>query len=267
MHRFHARRLAAIVAATFANALFCATSFGVEIPISALLGPAPTFAGDGLLASYYDVDTVTNLGEADEVIAATTPNATFKSTLIDYTPGDVNVIESESTMLQSFLGGDAAGLDPTARTSTVNGSIFSFSGFIRIDESFDRDLSDDGIDVNFKVGSDDGFRLVIGGVEVSSFNSLRNFNFSNGHAEFAAAGLYSFELIYFENTGFAGLEFNSSISGGPDSGAPSGSAGILPADILYSSLPLSTPEPSSLLMAGMGLAGAFGCYRYTRRRR
>ncbi len=259
MSRFQLRSHLAI-ATVLLSIWLCPQAEAVEIPLSSLLGPVPSSPGDGLNGTFFDAGvSIPDLSTADTVVAGGSPTATFHSTLLDYQPGVINSISDNNT-LATFLGADASSLVPSSvgTTSTLNTSVFLFEGFIRIDESFDNDTSDADIDVNFRIGSDDGFRLVIGGVEVSSFAGLRVFGFSSSTAEFQSAGVYSFSLLYYENMGVTGIEAFSSIPGGPGSGAPTGSVGILPTDILYRTLPTVIPEPSSLLMAGVGILGIVG---------
>jgi len=87
----------------------------------------------------------------------------------------------------------------------------------------------------FSVGSDDGFRLTIGGVEIATAGN-RGFATTSATRDLGA-GLSAFELIFYENGGSTGVNF--SING----------ALAAPAAI---PLPASLP----LMLLGLGALGA-----------
>lgn len=172
-------------------------SFRILVPllIALLLGPAmgsaATFNGE-----FWDASTpVSNMGQANAIIAAGPATSTFRSTAIDYPNGSANNISS-NTLLSTFLGADAASIvGPANRTITQ--SVFRFTGFLDLLPGPNR----------FTVGSDDGFRLTIGGVQIAQQFNSRAFSLTNVTTT-AGSGKTAFELIYFENAGNTGVLFN-----------------------------------------------------------
>lgn len=231
------RRLTGVVAGIVA--LSGATAFAVDVPLSSRFGDVPGTPGTGLAASVWH-SAVNSVTGADGVIAATPPpNATFLATYIDYPNGGGDTVGAGN--VTDFIGVDAATYVGT--DDDQFGEIYQFTGYIAIAGAGS---------YTFGVGSDDGFRLRIGGVNVTLNDGDRGFGFSVGSATFEAGGLYPIELLYYSNSvGQSGVEFCSSIAGGPDSGVPGGSglSGITPFQVLY-----PVPEPASLALLVLAAA-------------
>lgn len=150
---------------------------------------AATFNG-----AFWDATGVYNLARADLVVANDPITATFQSTAIDY-PNVGNTVVGGTTTLSTFLGADAGTLSGSG-TSTLDGSVFRFTGYLDLVAGQN----------TFAVGSDDGFRLTVGGVELGSSDS-RAFATSTIQQNFAG-GVTDFELMYFNNLGGAGVQFS-----------------------------------------------------------
>ncbi|WP_300029224.1 VPLPA-CTERM sorting domain-containing protein [uncultured Roseobacter sp.] len=161
-------------------------------------------------------------------------DATFFSTGIDYPNGAKGPGRTRQT-LASWLGRDAATLTGLGSTRML-GSIFRFTGAIFVDAGIN----------NFTVGADDGFRLTIDGSEVASFAGTKAFtNHDATYDNVAAAGLKSFELIFYEdNRVQVGVDFR--VDG----------AVVQPAQV-----PL--PAPALMLLAAVGGFGILARRRKT----
>lgn len=149
-------------------------------------------------ANGFIYDTNSGLGSlaAAKALLANPADATFTATKIDYDGGTVNAFLA--------LGGDETSLSPAAfGTTNLDRIVFQITGFIRVDTAGT---------YNFRVSSDDGFELTIGGSVVTSFSGGRAFAPSTGAATLTA-GKHAFELIYYENTGGEGLRFETDLTG------------------------------------------------------
>lgn len=165
---------------------------------------------------------VTSLSAALDIIDAGPADATFTSTAIDY-PRDAGSI-SDNTSLADFLGDDGASLSGMGDVSIFR-SVFRFTGTL--------DLAA-GVET-FSVGSDDGFSLSIGGADVAAFLGLRPFNTTSVTVD-AGVGLTDFELVFFENAGFSGLEFRIG-------------------DAIVTADPSPVPVPAGLPLLALALGG------------
>jgi Right handed beta helix region len=193
----------------------------------------------GLQGFFYDRDdppgTLSSLALADAIIASSSPAATFTSRLVDYPKGPERI--SFLPKLGALLSADAATLEPPdAAAIGASPMVVRFQGVIRITEDLDIDPSNGTIDVRFALGSDDGSRLRIGGQTLISINGIGVFfTFPPEQIEvanFEAPGLYPVEIVWYDHFGGIGIEWYSSIPGGPDSGAPAGTVGIVPTAVL-----------------------------------
>ncbi len=203
------------------------------IPASAVVSPISHHLGDGLRGEFYKLGyRVDHIDDAERVVATTTPDRTFQSTLVDYPNGHENVMPSTGR-LRNYLGRDRDSLDGHGRV-TLTDTVLRFHGLIKITEDMDGNRDSPTIDVGFAVGSDDGCRLRIGGQIIAEWLTMRSYGFVSGVAAFVVEGLYHIELICFEHEGHAGIELYTTIKGGPDYGAPEDFAGIVPTYVLSS---------------------------------
>ena len=202
----------------------------VTIPADRAIGPPGSGTGVGLDASFYDANVrITSNARADDFRNANVPTATFVATLANYPV--VGNVSSSGTALVTFLGNDGDTLSG-AFNNNLRDSVFYFEGFISITSDMDVIGNNSTIDLAFAVGSDDGMRLRIGSVVVTEFTSPRSFGFSGDIASFEEEGLYPIDLLYRERGGSTGVEFHSTIPGGPNAGAPPPTQGIVPASVL-----------------------------------
>lgn len=193
----------------------------------------------GLDGFFYDRDdpagTINGLVVADAIIASSAPTATFRSTSVDYPNGPEAILFLPTP--GELLGIDAASLNPPGAAATdASPMVMRFMGVINVTEDLDIDPNNSTIDVRFALGSDDGSRLRIGGQTLISIDGIGAFfNFPAEQIEvanFEAPGLYPVEIVWYDHFGGIGIAWYSSISGGPNSGAPAGTAGIVPATVL-----------------------------------
>lgn len=236
-------------------ALVCSPrAYASTVPGSAKVADPPCVLGTGLNGAYWDAGPFMSIATAIAYASGHTPTATFLSSKVDYPNGAAHVTP-DTTTLAAFLGADAGSLSGHG-SDIVETSIFRFTGFVNILDAFDLNPAAPGIDVTFRVGSDDGFRLVIGGHTVTEFSGERPFGYSYGVARFNSAGLYPLNLTYFENFGETGVEFRWStfrqINQPMDSRR------------LYRTIPPAcdpAPEPATLALLGTGALGLLGKLR------
>lgn len=150
-------------------------------------------------------NVVDNLSDALSIVEGAfqrVADQTFQSSGIDYPIGSTGggVISSgQYATLSGWLGADASSLSGDGSISML-GSVFRFTGQM---------LFSAGVNA-LSVGSDDGYRLRIGGVDVNAVDATRPFATDYFNYNAAADGLYDFELVYYEdNTNHAGVEFKS----------------------------------------------------------
>lgn len=193
----------------------------------------------GLKGFFYDRDdpagTINSLAVADAIIASNSPSATFSSTWVDYPNGEEAILFLPT--LGELLGIDAGSLNPPgAATSEASPMVMRFTGVINVSEAMDVDPTNGTIDVRFALGSDDGARLRIGGQTLISINGTGVFfDFTPEQiavANFEAPGLYPVDIIWYDHFGGLGVAWYGSTPGGPESGAPAGTAGIVPTAVL-----------------------------------
>lgn len=232
-------RSAFLIPALLTTALLTsAVSAQVTIPASSRVDDIPAFPGDGLTAKLW-YDSVNSIDAAEAVITSRFSDTAFLSTQgVDYPQGPTDFLQNDGATLADFLGTDAVFLpfDPTTRGIASN--IYLFTGYFAAQQ---------GEALRIGVGSDDGFRLRIGGVDLGSAND-RGFAYTFTDVVFEASGLYPITIAYYANNqGQSGILF-----------AQETPAGISPVPVERLHV---VPAPGSLALVGIGTLIA------TRRRR
>ncbi len=148
----------------------------------------------GLQGEFWNTGDLRDLGAARAAIAAGPADATFTASAIDY-PRGAQGSGSSAAALSAFLADDAASLIGDG-AAALGGSVFRFTGFLALE----------GGARMFSVGSDDGFRLSVGGETVLEHAGLRSFRTSTATRDLGS-GWLPMALIYFENRGRTGVEF------------------------------------------------------------
>jgi|GEM_PF-2044479 len=229
--------LSAFGAACVVSGLLVPVALGqVTIPGSARVDVLQPYPGDGLTAKLW-YESVNSILGAESVINSRFSDTAFLSTQgVDYPQGPTNVLSNDGSTLADFLGIDAEFLpfDPTTRGIASN--IYEFTGFF---------AASAGESLRLGVGSDDGFRLVIGGVDLGSAND-RGVGYTFADVTFEDAGLYPFTLVYFANNqGESGVLFVQETASGI---AP------VPVERLY-----VVPAPGAAVL--LGVSGLLGVRR------
>lgn len=207
-------------------------------------GPTST-PGDGLQGSIWTNADVVNLAEARIFASASTPEATFTSTSVDY-PNGPECCASVSVDFSTFLGVDAPSIsDPTVANTAISGSILRFEGYLGVTSPGS---------VFLGLASDDGSELLVQGAQVIDNDGAHTFPGPGaGPVEilFTAAGRYRIELLYFETfPGGAGIEFFADNRGNPVAQAH-----------LYTAVPIPAALPLLLGAFGLMLAAVRGGVR------
>ena len=243
--------LASLLSAGTASEL----SAQIVVPAASRAGDVPTVAGTGLHGEAHSTGADTGtFAQAMAIVDAAPPFASFLASTVDYPKGAVDTAADPQTVAQ-FLGADAASILGDG-TRAVERMVFVFRGYIAIRATDDVEPAISGIQVRFGVGSDDGFRLIIGDVTICEFNAERRFSTTLGGASFEQAGLYPIELVYWERSAIQGVEFISSIAGGGSIGGALGRPFGVPQSALYPDARIIPASISSLPAAGDAIAGA-----------
>lgn len=174
-------------------------------------GTAPWLAGAGALGfsstngtftvRYYEmIGAINNIDAAETMVANSDYWRTDRTYPIVATSDivDFHATSATGSFANDFLfpGHDYAGQDKDRFVLVAEGSIYVPSAG----------------EWTFSVGSDDGFRLRIGGHGVnftSEFPTGRSFATTLATFNFPTAGVYSLNLVYFENGGGASVELSS----------------------------------------------------------
>jgi hypothetical protein len=226
-----------------------ASAITVFIPGNRKIAPVQGTPGNGLCGSYWNAGPYYNNSDAISFSNGVAADGTFQSTLVDYVQG-ADDVTSDSTLLSSFLGTDASSLTGGG-SNPIETSVFRFQGGINIRPEYDLDPAAPGITMRFDLGSDDGSGMHIADIEVIDNGGDHGYSYSGTLATFEDPGLYPVDLVYYENFGVTGIEWYSSIPGGPDYGTPgNGSLGIVPTSALY----CPVPEPATFIVLGLGAA-------------
>lgn len=180
--------------------------------------------GTGLSARYWklppaSIDRIGG-GVGDKTISNVLPDGYFTATSINYTGNDL-------TPVLDWVGPDAASF--RGLESNLDDGLFSFNGFIRIDEPGT---------VTFSTPSDDGSVVTIGGVKVIDNDGSHGSPGDNpdGKIFFGTPGLYPIEIAYYngEWTNDAGEHGGAEINFTSDGGGGIGNAdATVPTAVLY----------------------------------
>lgn len=205
--------------------------------LSAFSALPATAATLGFAGAFWDTGTFRTVDEAVAHAGANAPDATFVSSAIDYPRGARNVVRSGRTSLAAYLADDANTLSGGGDLR-LTGSVFRFSGVLDLVPGT----------TTFTVGSDDGFRLILGGVVAAE--QVRPRGFRETEITTSVGGRTEFVLYYFENRGRTGVEFRANDR-------------IVDASLAATPVPL--PGSAGLALTGLALLAIGGRARSRKR--
>jgi len=241
-----------------ATVLFATPVGAATISASSLVAASPSIAGTGLNGSFWNTNSSMSNNAAADAVTLRTATATFLATTLDYTSthtvSGTSVVDS--TTLANFLGNNARNLSG-AGSNTLDTSVYLFSGYLNVTAAMDTTAGNSTIDIAFRVGSDDGMRLNIGGTTVTTYDAPRAYGYSSGSASFAKAGLYPVALLFWENYGNTGVDLAWQVAGNT-------AWQDVPTADLYAAVPASVaadghvPEPGSLALLCLGVLATVG---------
>ena len=149
---------------------------------------------EGLRGEIWDTDvSLGSIADAQAVISAGAAQAGFVATAIDYPQGATTHI-SNSASLADLLGGDATSLTGTVPASIAT-TVYRFTGFLDLEAGTH----------SFRIGSDDGYLLLIDGVEVGRREANRGFAYDDWSLSVDGDHPATVELIWYENQGASGI--------------------------------------------------------------
>jgi subtilase family serine protease len=163
----------------------------------------PDTTGDGV---YIDVHNLIGGGRAPlpSDVDARTPTGSTLSPFVDFPrPGStINVGQSFTTFFASTTTPPEV-----LRTAAARNFILDIRALVRVEQQFDRNPATPEINLSLRIGSDDGFYLVVGDTYVGQTGD-RGFGWSAYDFAFESPGLYPVRLLFAANAvGFSGLEF------------------------------------------------------------
>jgi hypothetical protein len=182
-----------------------------------------------------------NLAEAAAAldIENTAPEVTFTAATIDYGSSSFDSVET-------WLGADGASAAPPLFTPlAVRAMYVRLTGFLAIPAPLVN------TEIEFVVRTDDGFRLIIGGLNIVEFDAQRGEDASTERVVFEGEGLYPIQLDYFNS-----LDSGAALRLFWDPGVD-GTSELIPASSLY-----AVPEPGMWIP----LAGALAAMAIRKRR-
>lgn len=234
-------------------------------PLTSTSALAVTPGANGLRGEYFQAAHNNQNRDVDTFFAGNpSPAATFVSSSGFYNTGGTNI--------SGHLGADAASLSAPVGGNSTDNSTFRFTGFLEVRASDDFDLTQPGIQVNFRIDSDDNSRLTIGGLVIEENDGGHGFgHFSTDNIDallsgtgdntpgtqtltFLDPGFYALDAFYHNGNGGLGLAMYSSIG----AGGPTFPLQLIPGNRLYQSLTLQElPEPATLGLWSLLGAGVF----------
>jgi PA14 domain/PEP-CTERM motif len=194
------------------------------LAIAAALFVLPMSQASAYLVNIYDAAPMTTLAQADAAIAAGSPVSSSNHSVIEFDDlGDGT--RGRFSLNNAFPGG----INTTFAARITGNFVIDTAGMW-----------------TFGINHDDGARLMIDGTLVASGDGVvdNRDTFITGNF---AAGLHTVEIVYFENSGGASLEFF---------GRQGGANSTMPYALVQ-----SVPEPSTLALLGVSLAGFVGARR------